>query len=150
MNTQTTLLEDPLGRNFEKWDFLGNNIWFEPFPIPETYDGEINYMKNWIQDRLEWMDANMLGNCDEDINTVNVVLNDNNFSFAPNPANDNILLYNLKGERIEIYDAKGMKQMSTSINESEKRLDITTLSSGMYFISVELGGNRITKKLIIL
>lgn len=150
MDTQTTLLEDPLGRNFERWDFIGNNIWFEPFPIPETYDEEINYMKNWIQDRLEWMDANMFGNCDEDITNTKEVLSDNNFSFAPNPTMDNIRLYNLKGERILIHDAKGKMHISTPINASEKRLDLSTLSNGIYFITVEAAGNRITKKLIVL
>lgn len=150
IDTQNALLEDPLGRNFERWDFIGNNIWFEPFPIPETHDEEVSYMKTWIEERLDWMDANMVGNCDEDITTTKTVLSDNNFSFAPNPAINNILLFNLKGERIVIHDVNGKKQISTSINESEKRLDLSTLSSGIYFITEELAGNRITKKLIIL
>ena len=107
-------------------------------------------MENWILDRLEWMDTNMVGNCDEDITTTKVVVSDNNFSFAPNPAVDNILLYGLKGRRIVIHDAKGKQLISTSISESEKRLDISALSKGMYFITEELEGNRITKKLIIL
>lgn len=107
-------------------------------------------MKTWIEERLDWMDANMVGNCDEDITTTKTVLSDNNFSFAPNPAINNILLFNLKGERIVIHDVNGKKQISTSINESEKRLDLSTLSSGIYFITEELAGNRITKKLIIL
>ncbi len=47
-------------------------------------------MKTWIQDRLEWMDANMVGNCEEDMSTTKSVLSDNNFSFAPNPVIDNI------------------------------------------------------------
>ena len=150
MDTQAIILEDPLGRNFERWDFIGNNIWFEPFPIPQTYDGEITYMKSWIAERLGWMDANMVGNCDEDITITKAVLSDDNFYFVPNPAIDNILLSNLKGERIIIHDAKGKELISRSINESEKRLDLSTLSSGMYFITEESAGNRITKKLIIL
>ncbi len=150
MDTQTTLLEDPLGRNFERWDFIGNNIWFEPSPIPQTYDGEINSMKNWIQDRLEWMDANMVGNCDEDITSTKIVLSEHNFSFTPNPAIDNILLYNLNGERILIHDVNGRKQITTPIDESKKYIDISNLSSGIYFITVESAGNRMTQKLIIL
>ena len=150
LDTQTTFLEEPLDRNFERWDFIGNNIWIEPFPIPETYEGEISYMKNWIEERLEWMDANMVGNCEEDITTTKAVSNDNYFSFLPNPAIDNILLSNLKGERIIVHDATGKELISTSINGSEKRLDLSNLSSGIYFITEELVGNRITKRLIIL
>ena len=150
MDSQTTFLEESLDRNFERWDFIGHNIWFEPFPIPETYYEEISYMENWIQDRLEWMDANMVGNCDEDITSTKEVLNDSDFSIAPNPAVDNILLSNLKGKRLVIHDVNGKRIISTSINESEKQLDLSTLSSGIYFITEELAGNRITKKLIIL
>ncbi len=150
IDTQTTFLEDPLERNFERWDFIGNNIWIEPFPIPETYEGEINYLKSWIEERLAWMDANMVGNCEDDITTTKTVESENDFSFAPNPAIDNILLYNLKGERIVIRDANGKIQISRSISETEKRLDISTLSSGVYFITVEWAGNRTTKKLVVL
>ena len=150
MDTQTDFLEESLDRNFERWDFIGNNIWFEPFPIPETYEGEISYMKTWIQERLEWMDANMYGNCEDDISATKAVLSKVNFSFAPNPAIDNVLLNNLKGELIEIHDVQGRKHISTSINEAEKQLDLSTLSSGIYFITVESGGNRMTQKLVIL
>ncbi len=150
MDTQTAYLDESLDRNFERWDFIGNNIWFEPFPIPETYQGEINYMKNWIQDRLEWMDANMFGNCEDDITGTKTVLGDLNFSFAPNPAIDNILLYNLKGEKIEIHDAEGKKHISVVIDQSEKQLDISNLSSGMYFITVKSSRDIITRKLIVL
>ncbi len=149
MDTQTAYLEESLNRNFERWDFIGNNIWFEPFPIPESYEEEISYMKTWIQDRIEWMDANMLGNCEEDITTANAVLSNSHFSFAPNPAIENILLYNLRGERLTIHDAKGRKHISISITESERYLDISTLSSGMYFITMELEGNKMTQKLIV-
>ena len=107
-------------------------------------------MKSWIAERLGWMDANMIGNCDEDITTTKAVLSENDFSFAPNPAVDYILLSNLKGDRIVIHDATGKKQISTSIRESEKRLNVSSLSSGMYFITKESEENRITKKLVIL
>ncbi len=148
MDTQTAFLEEPLDRNFERWDFIGNNIWIEPFPIPDTYEEEISYMKTWIEERLEWMDANMPGNCEEDINTTSADLSNTDFSFAPNPAIDNVLLYNLKGGRMVIHDTNGKRQLSISIEESEKRLDLSTLSSGIYFVTVEFEGDRITKKLI--
>ncbi len=150
MDTQTAFLEESLERNFERWDFIGNNIWFEPFPIPETYEEEISYMKSWIQERIEWMDENMVGNCEDDISSTKPIISNINFSFAPNPASDNILLYKLKGERIVIHDAKGKKYISTPIDESVKQLDLSTLSSGIYFITVETDGNKMTKKLIIL
>ncbi len=150
MDTQVAFLEEPLGRNFQKWDFIGNNIWIEPFPIPETYDEEISYMKTWIENRLEWLDANMYGNCEDDISSTITVDGDQSFSFAPNPALDYISLYNLKGDRIEIHDTSGRKHLAATIQSSEKQLDVSVLSSGIYFITVESPTRRVTKKLIIL
>ncbi len=107
-------------------------------------------MKTWMEERLEWMDSNMVGNCEDDISTTKTVSSNINFSFSPNPAIDNIILKNLNGESIVIHDAHGKKLISTPINGSEKRLDLSTLSSGIYFITEESSGNKTTKKLIIL
>lgn len=43
-------------RNFQTWDILSTNVW--PSPVtPGTYSGEITYMKNWLSDRIAWMDT---------------------------------------------------------------------------------------------
>ena len=46
-------------RNFEKWPILGVNIspnWF----VGDTYEEEIEWMKDWIVERVEWIDAQYL------------------------------------------------------------------------------------------
>jgi len=40
-----------IDRNFEKWDILGKPIWTETMPIPETYEGEIRKLTQWIRQR---------------------------------------------------------------------------------------------------
>jgi len=43
-------------RNFETWDILSRIVW--PSPVaPGTYSGEITYMRNWLRDRIAWMDT---------------------------------------------------------------------------------------------
>ena len=60
------LISNAVERNFERWDdFIGEYIWIEPEPIPETYDEEILAMKNWISNRLLWLDSEMPGNCND-------------------------------------------------------------------------------------
>ena len=41
--------------NFGKWLILGKYIWPNNF-IGNRYSEEIDYLKNWIEERLSWMD----------------------------------------------------------------------------------------------
>ncbi len=45
-------------RNFNKWDILGENIWPNNF-VGNTYQEEIDFLKEWFENRLMWMDANI-------------------------------------------------------------------------------------------
>ena len=58
------IISNAIERNYERWDdFIGEYIWIEPEPVPESYDEEISTMKNWISNRLVWMDMEMPGDC---------------------------------------------------------------------------------------
>ncbi len=50
------LLDEAQARNFERWRILGSYVWPNWF-IANTYDEEINWMKEWLEDRLTWMDG---------------------------------------------------------------------------------------------
>ena len=55
-------LNDAQQRNFQKWPILGNYVW-PNYYVGNTYQDELNFLKNWISDRLTWIDGNILGNC---------------------------------------------------------------------------------------
>jgi hypothetical protein len=44
-------------RNFERWDILDQYVWPNPY-IGGSYENEVEYLKDWIDARLVWMDAN--------------------------------------------------------------------------------------------
>lgn len=49
-------LAEAAGRNFDLWDILSTSTW--PFgPVNYTYEGEINYLKDWLTQRAEWLDT---------------------------------------------------------------------------------------------
>ena len=50
------LLNEAQARNFGRWRILGNYIWPNWY-IADTYDEEINWMKGWLEQRLDWMDS---------------------------------------------------------------------------------------------
>jgi hypothetical protein len=45
-------------RNFQKWPIIGTYVWPSPRPVPATWDLELVELKNWIFNRLTWMDRN--------------------------------------------------------------------------------------------
>ena len=49
---------DAIKRNFERWPILGQWIWPNSY-VGTTYESEINYLKNWLSQRLTWMDSNI-------------------------------------------------------------------------------------------
>ena len=53
-----TLLGNSVDRNYEKWPILGQYIW-PNYQVFETYQEEISYLKNWIDNRLNWMDSQL-------------------------------------------------------------------------------------------
>ena len=55
-------LNDAQVRNFQKWDILGNYVW-PNYYVGSTYVDELDFFKNWIGDRLLWIDNNLPGNC---------------------------------------------------------------------------------------
>ena len=54
----TDYLREAADRNFERWDRLGKYDWPNPdgFQNRKTYQSEIDFMKDWLADRVEWMD----------------------------------------------------------------------------------------------
>ena len=77
---------DAESRNSRAWPTWGQYVWPNKY-ISINYDDEIDYLKSWLADRLEWMDrqldydpnASLLGDVTGDgvvdISDVNTVIN---------------------------------------------------------------------------
>ena len=61
IDKHSQLLEDTGSsfRNNNEWDVLGDYIWPNRF-VGDTYPQEVDYLKNWIQQRVNWLDANII------------------------------------------------------------------------------------------
>lgn len=143
-------------RHFTAWPILGQYTWPNPSPIPADYPGEITALKNWINDRITWLDANMPGTCNVSI-TENT-LNGNNIFVYPNPFSN---LFHLQfylphsGKlNIEITDVMGKLVKKIDLEEfpeGENRIDIMLnneeLSPGMYLLSITSEQGTVAKKL---
>ncbi|NDI99923.1 T9SS type A sorting domain-containing protein [Flavobacterium sp. LaA7.5] len=79
-------------------------------------------------------------------------INDNTFVIYPNPASDNITLrmQNITNTgKVTITDVLGKTVLTSTISGNELNLNVTTLDSGMYFLTLETQGKSITKKVMI-
>lgn len=62
IDSLATLLEEANVRDFARWPRLGEYVWPNAF-IGQTYEEELEYMRDWVDDRLAWLDANISGEC---------------------------------------------------------------------------------------
>ena len=142
------ILNDAQGRHFTRWPILGVNVGTPEIGIqPTSYSGEIIKFKNWISERLTWLDNNMPGNC------PNVGLNDLKKTYVvtyPNPSLETLNIYSeAEIEEIIIYDniGRAIKNLS-SLKINNITLDVKKLK-GFFTVKIILSNGQIIKKNII-
>ena len=141
-------------RNFNRWQILGSYVW-PNFYVFDTYNEEVEYLKNWIQNRLIWMDNEILLNSDKDLvsrtfklenpypNPFNPELNIN-FSIKKRN-NVKLEIFNLKGELItELF--KGY--IDSGSHDFNWRTE--NIPSGIYFVQLNGINENISKKVVLL
>jgi len=145
---------EAITRNFNRWDFLGENIWFEPEPLPlETHEEEVAYMKNWIQERITWLDLNMPGNCMNDVITK-IPKHEKSifFNVFPNPSSNNLTvdLGDLNGVNttINLYDSSS-KLVFEKKSTSTLMIDVSGFSKGIYSLEISNNEHFIRRQVII-
>lgn len=47
-------------RNFQRWDILNELVWPNP-AVFGSYEGEVNYLTEWLTERINWMDGEISG-----------------------------------------------------------------------------------------
>ncbi len=152
VNAAIDSLHDHIGeaanRNFERWPMLGEYVWPNYF-IGETYEEEVEYLRDWIMTRMEWMDNELL-NSHTQMCLIPEVFGLN--SIYPNPFNHkafiqyllpigtqvNLDIFNIKGEHVfKVYDGYNKPGVHTfnwdGINKYGQ-----TVTSGMYIIMLKI------------
>jgi hypothetical protein len=51
-------LNEAQTRNFQRWPIMGRDVWPNSY-VGDTYQQEVNWMKQWIQRRLAWIDSQL-------------------------------------------------------------------------------------------
>ena len=147
IDSVATLLDEAKERHYGKWDILGINVGTPEYgEQPETYSGEIEKFKGWINRRLTWLDENMVGETsdpDEEHPTE--------FSIFPNPAGEILnVRSDVKMNRIEVRNLMGNLLIDkTGTGDYITLLDVSNLKPGLYIIRIYLeSGEVLTSRFI--
>ena len=125
-------------RNFEKWPTLGTYVWPNDY-IGASYEDEVNFLKTWLTERLEWMDNNMIGDCNF-VSINNSKTATTPFSVFPNPSSDYVYieshLPNNSNNTISIFSSLGSEVATYKASSEVNKLDISELAKGIYIIKL--------------
>ena len=134
-------LNESQGRNFQQWPILGQVIFPNPSPVPTTYQGEINELKNWISARWTWLDANIPGSA---VNCNFVSVHEFNLQSGsviyPNPADRSVNIScpgSSENHEIQLFNANGELVYRSSESQSNFTIDLSALKPGIYFIMID-------------
>ena len=143
------VLQEAAVRNFERWPVLGQYVWPNYYVAP-AYDDEIFWMKNWLKDRLEWLDANLPGTCGEESKPVPDNLE---AVLYPNPVRSEIYI---KTNSITIMQAQFRlsnlngavvyeQQLNISPGEQILNINAADLPPGIYIYHIGNGAELLQK-----
>ncbi|MBD81417.1 MAG: hypothetical protein CL840_21040 [Crocinitomicaceae bacterium] len=125
-------------RNNYTWKSMGRYIWPNNF-VGETYEEEIEYLKDWIFERVAWMDINIPGSCQEDLTSIESIEAINGVIVFPNPAQNSITIRSQTFlKQVDIYNAVGKKVRSQSVSDrASLDVNISNLPVGFYIVHLQ-------------
>jgi hypothetical protein len=153
-------LQAPINKNYHRWPVLGTYVWPNIF-IGDTHEEEITHLKDWLFDRLAWMDQNIPAECVTAIQEgtagtgmVEVYPNPffNKIRFQSQKSNPirQIFIYDNTGRLIDSLNADlDSRIISEWIEWPGRNLRVPNLRNGLYVARIELSdGTWLSLKLI--
>jgi hypothetical protein len=166
IDTNASYLNEAQKRNFTKWSILGVEIWRSTpgWANRNTYQKEVNYLKEFLLNRLNWMDNQLKKfvplEAYIDLFPERFYLETN----YPNPFNlETQMRYTVAEDRavqIQVFNLQGQK-IFTLVNEFKRQGSyVLTWSgkdnlgrkvpSGIYFLHMQAGSFKATRRMIML
>ncbi len=141
------VLNESQQRNFTVWPILGVYVWPNPWPYPQTYAEETGVLKNWIHQRMAWLDANLPGTC-YSVGLDHRGPDPRKLTVFPNPATNSLFVVSTTNNNndvlITISDPSGRQVLKTSVKAGPDgeviwHSDISGLKPGVWVVSLNDG-----------
>ena len=161
IDSSVSFLGEAIGRNFSKWPILGNYVW-PNYYVFDTYEQEIEYLKSWTEERLNWMDNEILllrikqdFKSDLDQSLVSTYPNPFNpkinFSFEIySPGIVGLNIYDLSGRKIKTINKSFYQKGTNQISWNAEDENGNNVASGAYIFDLEYDQKNIRGKIVYL
>ncbi|MDZ7646660.1 MAG: CotH kinase family protein [Cytophagales bacterium] len=139
-------------RNFETWPVLGQYVW-PNYYVGSSFNDEVNWLKNWVTNRMNWLDLNM----PSVITEISDVTEGVSVDAFPNPFLKEITFdYSLASAgaiEIKLFDLLGQLVLKTRASHEgagayQVTLKTEALPTGSYYYQVTSGTDLIAGKII--
>jgi CotH kinase protein/Secretion system C-terminal sorting domain len=148
MDSTATILQPITVRNFSRWTgVLGTKVW-PNYYVGSTYQQEVNWMKTWIRQRVDWLDG-QFANYGITLANEQEIAKESPLRVFPNPAETQTMIeYDvLRKARvlINVYDIAGrliktLADEDKSVQTYKIPFNSENLKSGMYIIDYQADG----------
>ncbi|MBN1479229.1 CotH kinase family protein [candidate division KSB1 bacterium] len=156
IDSLATYLNEAQQRNFTKWAILGVPIWRSTAGAAQrnTYQKEVDYMKDYLREHADWMDAELAEftsvDCAQDEQgytrlTINIfpnpVQSDATFSYTLDRSGQaNIRIYNILGQHVRLLVNAQQLQGQYAIKWDGRDSSGQMLAHGIYFYELRVDG----------
>jgi hypothetical protein len=142
------MLVDPRLRNFEKWPIINQWVW-PNYHVAENYWKEIYWLKNWVKERLSWLDFALPGECGSEKQEE---VTESSFKVGPNPFSSEFrVFFNSVYEGnyvLRLYHSNGQKikeiPLFVQLGINEFVINTSEIESGFYIYKLTLREHPIT------
>lgn len=153
IDSLTSLISEAKDRNYQKWtQVIGYDVWPNYF-VGNSYNEEVNWMKNWISQRLTWLDQQW----PYTVTGSDELLAAQSHSIYPNPFVDRLtvkLASAQSGDIVaELYNSGGIlvSKSKANVQNSEIQLNFSgnKLLPGLYTIRLTRNNRAVhTEKIV--
>lgn len=142
-----------LTRNFNQWPIWGVSIVNEPTPMAADYNVEVANLKQFIKNRVAWLDSKWISfNCVWAAGTNDFSI-ENLVTVYPIPTSDILTIDisdpNLSHYSITLFNVQGSVVLEHKNVKRSNPLNVNTLTKGIYFVQIKSEKNNLVKKVVI-
>jgi spore coat protein CotH len=154
IDSTIAVIDEAQVRNFQRWPILDEYVWPNAY-VGGSYENEIDYLTDWITDRLEWIDEQAM-RADDDHQLIRSYSLDPAY---PNPFNPTTTIEfsipQTEFVTVKVYNLVG-HEITTLINDElftgnySIKWDGSRQPSGLYLVQIESGSFIKTRKMVLL
>lgn len=157
IDSTAAVLNEAQIRNYQRWPILGKYVWPNQF-VGNTYESELDFLKQWIAARITWMDSNLPKTCKEPSPVVTDVGEEilQDIHVFPNPSEGGFHFQIASGgeNHLSIFNTQGKQVFTADQLEKEFYWNASSnegyrLPSGLYIYKIANGRTSKIGKIII-